>query len=406
MIYDMTWYFNQGIERNALLLDGSNLDGIEFPLFTCFKNHINEILEGKDKKLELGYSYPGGKNKLRELIAEHESYLEKVEITADDVIVNGAGATGVINSVAQIIKEEHPNGQVLCPVPVYSGIKLGIVQNGLKFIPLLTKKENSHCVRYQEIVNEFTEDTVAIFLTNPGNPVCNYIENSEMDKIIEFAILKKCYLILDAIFEEAPCSISNYNMYFKRVNNYNKFIKIKGYSKDLPQFCDFRLGWSICKNERLNKKLIDKGEITNYSNSSLLDMIGIKAMLMRVQNDKKIINSELNTYNAELMNYHNKIISTIKIATDFLYQNKIVDTVLIPSAGNVLFIYISNIVKEKYNLWNAHDLVIYILDKTNVLVTPGYIFGLSLEDLCFRVTVSKSKEVFLDGLYQIIRCLE
>ena len=88
-------------------MDGSNLNGLEFPLFTCFKNHINEILEGKNKELELGYSYPGGKNKLRELIAEHKSYLEKVEITAEDVIVNGAGATGVINFVVQIIKEEH-----------------------------------------------------------------------------------------------------------------------------------------------------------------------------------------------------------------------------------------------------------------------------------------------------------
>ena len=38
--YDMSWYFDQAIKSNAILLDGANLDNKSFPLFTVFKNEL------------------------------------------------------------------------------------------------------------------------------------------------------------------------------------------------------------------------------------------------------------------------------------------------------------------------------------------------------------------------------
>ena len=87
--HSMSWYFDRGLERNALLLDASNLDWFDFPLFSNIKSEIYRILEDPNEDMDWGYSYPGGKTKLRKLISEHETYIEGTIINQEDVVVGG-----------------------------------------------------------------------------------------------------------------------------------------------------------------------------------------------------------------------------------------------------------------------------------------------------------------------------
>ena len=66
-----------------------------------------------------------------------------------------------------------------------------------------------------------------------------------------------------------------------------------------------------------------------------------------------------------------------------------------------MFIKIKKEICSKNNILDSHDLFVYILEKGNILITPGHVFGLKMEELWFRVTVSRGKEQFINGLKKI-----
>ncbi len=402
--HSMSWYFDRGLEKKALLLDASNLDWFEFPLFSSIRKEIYRTLEDPSDDMDWGYSYPGGKNQLRELIAEHESFLEDTIIDKNDVIVGGNGVTGVLNFISQFLVKKsielNKNG-IIYPVPAYAGLLKSLTFYNLETTIINTSRENNYCLTYEDIVNNYNDNTIAILITNPGNPACCYIKDNDLRKIISFAKKKNIYIILDAIFEESPNGTNKLARSFLLSNNYEKLIKIKGFSKDIPQLSDLRLGWSICKNNEFNKFMLELGEITNYSNSTFLESLGIVEMKTRVLKDKKETSNLIVEYNNEIENYHNKINETIKETIELVNNSSIFEDCIIPEAGNILFIKIKKEICSKNNILDSHDLFVYILEKGNILITPGHVFGLKMEELWFRVTVSRGKEQFINGLKKI-----
>ena len=77
-----------------------------------------------------------------------------------------------------------------------------------------------------------------------------------------------------------------------------------------------------------------------------------------------------------------------------------------PDAGNILFVKLNSCIKTRFGINNSHDLFIYILTHANILVTPGHVFGLNDTELWFRVTVSRSKKSFFNGLSKIIQLFD
>lgn len=406
----MSQYFDVGLERNALLLDASNLDWFAFPLFSCIKREIYRTIEDPDEDMDWGYSYPGGKTKLRELISLHESYIEQENITPEEVIVGGNGTTGTLNFVAQIIAKENKfsnEAEIIYPVPAYEGLMKSLDFYGLVPKLVLMDKEVDYKMRLVDVQKAYTDKTVAILITNPGNPSCRFIDEGELKKIVDFCIEKNIYIIYDAIFEEAPMFCNKFVPIFKLTNNYNKLIKIKGFSKDIPQLSDLRCGWTICKDHKFIEKLLELGEVTNFSNSTFLESLGIVEMTQRVNVDKKDTSKETLEYLKEKKQYQAQVIDLFNKAYEYLCkQNKVVDNVIYPDAGNIMYITLNKDCCNKKGVFTSHELFVYILEKENILVTPGHVFGLPLEDLSFRITISRGEKQFMDGLERIIKLFE
>lgn len=404
----MSWYFDIGLSKGALLLDASNLDWFDFPLFLNIKKEIYRTLEDPTEDMDWGYSYPGGKNKLRELIALHESFLENVDIQKKNVIVGGNGVTGVLNFVAQFLckkgKELNKN-EIIYPQPAYAGLLKSLDYYSFDVKKIKTQNSNGFIVTYEEIKNAISDNTLAVLITNPGNPVCNFMSKEEFYKIVDICIKKDIYIIWDAIFEESPkTNYVKYNV-FKKFNYYDKLIKIKGFSKDIPQLSDLRLGWSISFSDEFNNEMLELSEITNYSNSTFLEALGIVEMQHRVGVDQKINNESINTYIEEKKNYWNKI-NDIKLeAINYLKSNKIISCCFDQECGNIIFARVNDIVKQTKNIKTNHDLFVYIMKKCNILITPGHVFGTDINELWFRVTVSRNKNDFLNGLKKICETL-
>lgn len=402
----MSQYFDIGLERHALLMDASNLDWFTFPLFSCIRNEIYRTLEDPDEDMDWGYSYPGGKIRLRELISMHESFIEGEEITPDEVIVGGNGTTGTLNFIAQIIAREYHFAndiEIIYPVPAYAGLKKSLTFYGIvpKVMPM--DKANDYKMKLEDVKKAYTEKTVALLITNPANPACKFIDEDELKKIVEFCIEKNIYIIYDAIFEEAPMFNNKRVQIFKLAHDYSKLIKIKGFSKDIPQLSDLRCGWTICKNPKFIEWLLELGEAVNYSNSTFLEALGIVEMTQRVNVDKGDKSPETLEYIAQKEQYHNQIITLFNDAYKYLMSQKdVVENVVYPDAGNIMYVTLKKEACNKKGVYTSHELFVYILEKENILVTPGNVFGIPLEDLSFRVTISRGYEQFMDGLKRIV----
>lgn len=402
--HSMSWYFDRGLERKALLLDASNLDWFTFPLFDCIKKEIYRTLEDPDEDMDWGYSYPGGKTKLRELIAKHETFIEKNNINLEDVVIGGNGVTGVLNFIGQYLKKEAElshKAKILYPVPAYAGLLKNLKFYNLQPNIVKTDRKNKYCLTYKDVVDNYDDETLAILITNPGNPSCCYIDDKELLKIFNFAIEKNIYIILDAIFEESPNNLKKHSSYFLDTDFYDKLIKIKGFSKDIPQLSDLRLGWSISKNKKFNDYMLELDEITNYSNSTFLESLGIIEMQQRVWIDQKINNDSVNQYKIELKKYHKKIKEGIECVLKFASISDVFEDYIVPEAGNVLFLKINKTYCNNLGIYDSHDLFVYILEQANILVTPGHVFGLEIDDLWFRITISRSSEQLLNGMKRI-----
>ena len=402
----MSQYFDIGLERHALLMDASNLDWFTFPLFSCIRKEIYRTLEDPDEDMDWGYSYPGGKNKLRELIALHESVIEGETITPEEVIVGGNGTTGTLNFVAQIIaKENHFSNEteIIYPVPAYAGLMKSLTYYGLKPKVVMMDKANDYKMKYEDVVSAYTDKTAALLITNPANPACKFIDEDELKKIVDFCISKNIYIVYDAIFEEAPMFNNKRVEIFKLANNYDKLIKIKGFSKDIPQLSDLRCGWTISKNPQIINSLLELGEATNYSNSTFLEALGIVEMTQRVNVDRHDTSEDTLQYIKEKEEYHGLIKKIFYDAYDYLMaQTDVVENVVYPDAGNIMYITLKKDVCHKKGITTSHELFVHILENENILVTPGNVFGLPLEELGFRITISRGYDQFMDGLRRII----
>lgn len=402
----MSEYFDIGLENGALLMDASNLDWFTFPLFTCIRDEIYRTLEDPSEDMDWGYSYPGGKSKLRELIASHESFLENNDIKYDDVIIGGSGTTGSLNFVVQVIAKEHNFKQgleIIYPIPAYAGLKKSLDYYGFKSNMILMDKDNNYKMTLEDVKKGYTDKTVALLITNPANPACLFIDSDELKKIVDFCIEKNIYIIYDAIFEEAPMYNNKRVEIFNMAKDYNKLVKIKGFSKDIPQLSDLRCGWVICKDKKFMDSLIALEEAVNYSNSTFLEALAIVEMTQRVNIDKNNITETTKKYIEEKAVYHSMIKDIFNTAYEYLQTEKdVVESVVIPDAGNIMHITIKSDVAKKFGVETSDDLFVYIMEKENILITPANVFGLPLEDISFRITISRNKDQFMDGLKRII----
>lgn len=402
----MSQYFDLGLERHALLMDASNLDWFTFPLFQCIRKEIYRTMEDPAEDMDWGYSYPGGKSRLRALIAEHETVIEGEEITADEVIVGGNGTTGTLNFIAQIIARENGWAQdieVIYPIPAYAGLMKSLTFYGIKPKIVTMNKENDYKMTLADIEGAYTDKTKALLISNPANPACKFIDPEELAKIVEFCISKNIYIVYDAIFEEAPMYNNRRVEIFKMAHDYKKLIKIKGFSKDIPQLSDLRCGWTICKDPKFIEALLELGEAVNYSNSTFLESLGIVEMTQRVNVDKGDTGEDTLEYIREKEIYHGMIKDLFKDAYDYLMsESSVVDYVVTPDAGNIMYITLNKDACFRKGVTTSHELFVYVLEKANILITPANCFGLPVEDLSFRVTISRGHDQFMDGLKRIV----
>ena len=95
---------------------------------------------------------------------------------------------------------------------------------------------------------------------------------------------------------------------------------------------------------------------------------------------------------------------TLNAAYDYLMsQNDVVENVIYPDCGNILYITLNKRACNKKGVYTSHELFMYIMEKENISITPGHCFGAPLEDLAFRVTITRGYDAFMNGIERIVK---
>ena len=151
------------------------------------------------------------------------------------------------------------------------------------------------------------------------------------------------------------------------------------------------------------ESLIALEEAVNYSNSTFLEALAIVEMTQRVNIDNNNLTETTKKYIEEKNVYHSMIKDIFNTAYNYLIaQEDVIESVVVPDAGNIMHITIKSDVAKKFGVETSDDLFVYIMEKENILITPANVFGLPLEDISFRVTISRNKNQFMDGLKRIV----
>lgn len=395
----MSDLFTKAGEQNCYILDNSNLYVKDFHFLNYLRDEYMRVFDNEINDFEFGYNMPGGGLRLRQLIAKHESHLNQCDIHENDIIISGSGVTGVFSSIFKYWSTLEKK-KVIIPTPIYSAIPYGIHYFGLDMTQIVTREENDFILTFSDFVKSYSDDIIGVILMNPCNPVCKFMKPEDIEKIINFCMEKDIYIIVDAIFEEAPSLLNRSMPYFKLVSDYDKFIKIKGVSKDVPHLNDLRIGWSICRNEELNAQLEYYNCMLNYSNSRLSEQI------IALDYTERIKEYTIKNYvNKERVEYKNLVVDSIQKLVNYLEQQSLILKVIHPDCGNVIYFEFERKLKKDLHIENPKELAIWIMDHANVLFSPAEYFFHNTDGLWFRMTFCfqySTMEKLLDKVFSTI----
>lgn len=279
--------------------------------------------------------------------------------------------------------------------------------NGLTPILVATSYSNKFQPDPDEIAHKLSRRTACVFLTSPGNPCNTYLPEESLKKIIELSASYNAVVALDAIFEE---STVRPNQSFFCLYDYDKIIKLKGLSKDRPHMNDLRLGWSVSRNEGINKEMYLASEASGFCISRTVDAIARQEMSLRVQLDKinklDYISTELEIYRREIESFYDMIKEGINQARGAARLYYSIEKTCDVHAGNLLFTKIGQETHLDRRITSGRELFDFLIDRTNVAVTPGHIFKANEDGIWFRTTMSMKPTDFLGHYKKILEVLK
>ncbi|SFR72662.1 pyridoxal phosphate-dependent aminotransferase [Anaeromicropila populeti] len=237
------------------------------------------VIEALEKGARLCHQYPDTNcTQLRMAISEKEN------IPMPQIIC-GNGAADLIYALVLAVQPQ----KALLPVPSFFEYEqaLNVVKCHINYFQ--TKKEKGFLLQ-EDFLEQITGDVELIFLCNPNNPTGHLIEAGLLDKIIEKCWQHNSLLVVDECFMDFVKKEECYSVK-KKWKKYKNIFILKAFTK-LYTMPGVRLGYGICQNEDLIKKM--KEVCQPWSVSLLAQMAGVAALKETnyVRESMEVLNQE------------------------------------------------------------------------------------------------------------------
>ena len=318
-----------------------------------------------------GYLDEQGILELREEIKSnyYESY--KIDLKTSEIFISD----GACSDLANILDIFENNIDVVIPSPVYPAYVDSNIMKGNNIIYCYGSKENNFLP-----MPDYNVKCDLIYLCSPNNPTGSTYNYEQLKQWIDYALLNNAVIIFDSAYQ---IFIKNSNLpksIYEIENSKKCAIEICSFSKTAG-FTGLRCGYTIVpldiENGILNKMWLRR-QSTKFNGASYIVQQGAIEIFNKDTYKEIIKNIDYYLENARLLK---ECLNKVKIWNI--------------GGENSPYIWIK--CKEDMNSWEYFD---YLLNKFNIVCTPGIGFGKNADGYV-RFSCFSSREDILKAINKI-----
>lgn len=292
-----------------------------------------------------------------------EKIAEKNNLNIENIIV-GNGATEIIFLFMKILSPK----KVLIVSPTFGeyerAIKASTLANDSLEINYFELKETENFVlNVKNLETELENNYDLLILCNPNNPTGQFLKLKKLEEILKICEQKNTKLFVDEAFIEFVEDWENESIINSKENKENLFV-IRAFTKFFA-IPGLRLGYGICFNNNLLKKMLEKKE--PWSVNNIADLAG-----------KTVLDDE---------NYIQKTKEWIKDQKKYMYENlnKIEGLRAYKTEVNFILLKIEdNLLEKGLDVKNLRKKMlekgILIRDASNFIYLNKHYFRLAIKD--------------------------
>lgn len=292
-----------------------------------------------------------------------EKIAEKNNLNIENIIV-GNGATEIIFLFMKILSPK----KVLIVSPTFGeyerAIKASTLANDSLEINYFELKETENFVlNIKNLETELENNYDLLILCNPNNPTGQFLKLKKLEEILKICEQKNTKLFVDEAFVEFVEDWENESIINSKENKENLFV-IRAFTKFFA-IPGLRLGYGICFNNNLLKKMLEKKE--PWSVNNIADLAG-----------KTVLDDE---------NYIQKTKEWIKDQKKYMYENlnKIEGLRAYKTEVNFILLKIEdNLLEKGLDVKNLRKKMlekgILIRDASNFIYLNKHYFRLAIKD--------------------------
>lgn len=292
-----------------------------------------------------------------------EKIAEKNNLNIENIIV-GNGATEIIFLFMKILSPK----KVLIVSPTFGeyerAIKSSILADDSLEINYFELKEAENFVlNIKNLETELENNYDLLILCNPNNPTGQFLKLKKLEEILKICEQKNTKLFVDEAFVEFVEDWENESIINSKENKENLFV-IRAFTKFFA-IPGLRLGYGICFNNNLLKKMLEKKE--PWSVNNIADLAG-----------QTVLDDE---------NYIQKTKEWIKDQKKYMYENlnKIEGLRAYKTEVNFILLKIEdNLLEKGLDVKNLREKMlekgILIRDASNFIYLDKHYFRLAIKD--------------------------
>ena len=296
-------------------------------------------------------------------IGLREKIAEKNNLNIENIIV-GNGATEIIFLFMKILSPK----KVLIVSPTFGeyerAIKASTLANDNLEINYFELKEAENFVlNIKNLETELENNYDLLILCNPNNPTGQFLKLKKLEEILKICEQKNTKLFVDEAFVEFVEDWENESIINSKENKENLFV-IRAFTKFFA-IPGLRLGYGICFNKNLLKKMLEKKE--PWSVNNIADLAG-----------QTVLDDE---------NYIQKTKEWIKDQKKYMYENlnKIEGLRAYKTEVNFILLKIEdNLLEKGLDVKNLRKKMlekgILIRDASNFIYLDKHYFRLAIKD--------------------------
>lgn len=292
-----------------------------------------------------------------------EKIAEKNNLNIENIIV-GNGATEIIFLFMKILSPK----KVLIVSPTFGEYERAIkastlADDSLEINYFELKEAENFVLNIKNLETELENNYDLLILCNPNNPTGQFLKLKKLEEILKICEQKNTKLFVDEAFVEFVEDWENESIINSKENKENLFI-IRAFTKFFA-IPGLRLGYGICFNNNLLKKMLEKKE--PWSVNNIADLAG-----------KTVLDDE---------NYIQKTKEWIKDQKKYMYENlnKIEGLRAYKTEVNFILLKIEdNLLEKGLDVKNLRKKMlekgILIRDASNFIYLDKHYFRLAIKD--------------------------